>query len=195
MDTQISNIVKEVTTVGEWKEVVGYLNYLVSAEGEVLNINTGRILSQSVNPKGYRLVSLGKNGKYKQYLVHRLVAKAFIPNPDNKPVVNHKDSNRGNSNRSNLEWVTHKENSEHMVNNFRSPTQTMTILLDKTGNEICVFPSEARCLRYIYKRFRIERGYSEYEPIVGDDWDMELYKELSPVSRDRRPARVLKLNF
>ncbi|CDQ39975.1 HNH endonuclease [Virgibacillus salexigens] len=192
MDTQTLNKLNEITSVGKWKEVESYPNYMVNTDGDVLNKTNGKLLTHHINNGGYKFVRLRINGKPKQLLVHRLVAKAFIPNPDNKPVVNHIDSDRLNPKKSNLEWVTHKENSEHMVNSFRCPNQTLTILLDKMGNEICVFPSRIRCIRYIANRFRIEHGYDEGEAIVED---IEFYTELSPVSRDGRLARLFKLNF
>ncbi|WP_079525691.1 NUMOD4 domain-containing protein [Halobacillus hunanensis] len=193
MDTKTLNKINEITSVGEWKEVKGYPNYMVSTNGEVLSKTKGVILKHYINGGGYKVVSLRSNGRPKQFLVHRLVAIAFISNPDNKPVVNHIDSDRGNPKKGNLEWVTHKANSEHMVNSFRSPDQTMTILFDKRGEEICVFPSERRCLHYVYKHFRLEHGYDEGEEIVGDD--IEIYRELSAVLRDGIVAKRVKLNF
>ncbi|PTL37408.1 NUMOD4 domain-containing protein [Alkalicoccus saliphilus] len=139
MDAQTFNKIKEITSVGEWREVEGYPNYMVNTYGEVLNKNNGKIIKQHNNTGGYKFVCLRSYGKPKQLLVHRLVATAFIPNPDNRGVVNHIDSDRGNPQKSNLEWVTHKGNSEHMVDNFRSPNQTMTILLDKFEYEIFFF--------------------------------------------------------
>jgi len=59
---------------------------------------------------------LSKNGKSKQYSVHRLVAEVFIPNPNNKPVVNHKDGDKSNAYWLNLEWVTSSENTYHAFN-------------------------------------------------------------------------------
>jgi hypothetical protein len=73
----------------------------------------GRLLNPGKHPTGYIRVALSKQGKSQNKSVHRLVAEAFIPNPDNKPCVNHKDSNRANNKAENLEWCTHFENSKH----------------------------------------------------------------------------------
>ena len=69
------------------------------------------------NPKlGYFAVDLYNQNQRKKHYVHRLVAEAFIPNPDNKPEINHRDSNRQNNQIGNLEWVTSSENSQHAYN-------------------------------------------------------------------------------
>ncbi len=68
---------------------------------------------QHLNEGGYKLVSVTSNGKQWSLFVHRLVAKCFIPNPSNKPIVNHIDRNRSNNHVDNLEWCTPKENSQH----------------------------------------------------------------------------------
>ena len=72
-------------------------NYSVSQTGEVRNDKTNKILSQRIQ-QGYKHVGLTINGKGKSCRVHRLVAQAFIPNPENKPYVNHIDGNRSNNN-------------------------------------------------------------------------------------------------
>lgn len=73
-----------------------------------------RELKPTPNPKGYLKVSLGIGGnKHKSLSVHRLVALAFIPNPDNKPQINHIDADKTNNNVENLEWVTGQENHRH----------------------------------------------------------------------------------
>jgi hypothetical protein len=90
-------------------------NYEVSNLGEVRNINTKQI--KKLHPGGtsaYLMVQIYLiNGKRKNYLVHRLVAKYFIDNPFNKEQVNHIDGNKLNNNFANLEWVTPKENMKH----------------------------------------------------------------------------------
>lgn len=70
-----------------------------------------------VNRYGYKHIVLSENGKRKTYTVHKLVALAFIPNPDNKETVNHKDGVKSNCKAKNLEWATHKEQKEHAIRN------------------------------------------------------------------------------
>ena len=67
--------------------------------------------------KGYLQIELSANGKCRKFAVHVLVAKAFIPNPKNKPMVNHKDTNQMNCQANNLEWVTPSENTKHAFDN------------------------------------------------------------------------------
>lgn len=76
-----------------------------------------RVLKQQINPKGYVYATISVRNKTVNLNVHRLVALAFIPNPENKPEVNHKDGNKSNNHYSNLEWVTHKENIQHAIKN------------------------------------------------------------------------------
>lgn len=112
-----------------WKDVIEYEGlYQVSSFGNVRTIaryvNSShrgfigkRFIKQKImkpyNYGGYLGVALCKNGRYKQKLLHRLVAEAFIPNPDNLPCVNHKDENRQNNRVKNLEWCTHKYNNNY----------------------------------------------------------------------------------
>lgn len=105
----------------EWKEVVGYEGlYKVSDKGEVYTVKNNIMMKQ--RKKGiYYTVNLRKNDKSKNYFVHRLVAIAFIPNPDNKLVVNHIDRNGLNNNIKNLEWVTYSENSIHANKTEKHP--------------------------------------------------------------------------
>lgn len=107
-----------------WKPVVGYENlYEVSNLGRIrsfdrwvkskngsIRICRGRILKPGTDKRGYLYVVLCKNNKQKTYKVHRLVAEAFLPNPDNLPQVNHKDENKQNNNVENLEFCDCKYN-------------------------------------------------------------------------------------
>jgi hypothetical protein len=92
-------------------------NYEVSNSGEVRNIKTHFIKKlRSGSTSDYLMVQVYiKNGKRKNYIVHRLVAKYFIDNPLNKSQVNHIDGNKLNNHYSNLEWVTPKENMAHAI--------------------------------------------------------------------------------
>lgn len=109
-----------------WKDILGYEGkYQVSNLGDVRSLNynhTGEIklLKQGTNKKGYKLVNLSKNGKGKHYLVHRLVAMTFIPNPDDLPQINHKDENPSNNNVKNLEWCDAKYNINYGTRNERT---------------------------------------------------------------------------
>ena len=99
----------------EWKQIVVdgvEYDYEVSDEqGLVRNMRTGRILKARKNEKtGYILAMLYKNGKQKHFLVHRLVAIMWIPNPNNYDSVNHKDHNKENNNADNLEWMSIGDN-------------------------------------------------------------------------------------
>lgn len=109
-----------------WKDVVGYEGlYQVSNLGNIKSLNynrTGeeRILKPRTDKDGYLQVNLYNNKKLKTFKIHRLVAKAFIPNPDNKPEVNHKDEDKTNNCLTNLEWMTRLENNNYGTHNERS---------------------------------------------------------------------------
>ena len=93
-----------------WKKIDGYDNYSISSEGKVRNDKTGRILKAGHNRNGYEFVTLHKNGKKKSFLVHRLVAIMFLPNPENKPCVDHINCVRDDNRVENLRWCSQKEN-------------------------------------------------------------------------------------
>ena len=102
----------------EWRAIVGTNGeYKVSNTGKVMTTKTGRILKPCIDQRGYERVCLFKADRTRRYKVHRLVAMAFIPNPNSKPQVNHIDGNKRNNNIDNLEWVTNDENFRHSMEN------------------------------------------------------------------------------
>lgn len=102
------------TNTTMWKDILGYEGlYKVSDSGDVYNIKSKRKLKLTVSDAGYHKVNLRNNGSVKTHLVHRLVALSFIPNPKEKPQVNHIDEDSLNNSLSNLEWCTPKENCNH----------------------------------------------------------------------------------
>lgn len=105
------------------KTIQGYENYSVAEDGRVFNNKTGRELKCKVERSGYIRVGLCMNNTKSLHSVHRLVALAYIPNPDNKPQVNHKDMNKANNHASNLEWCTMEENHRHAWANGRKETR------------------------------------------------------------------------
>jgi len=122
--------------IEEWKDIEGYKIYQVSSFGNVRNKNTGRILKPGLSG-GYYSVGLS-NIKTRTYRLHILVAKAFIPNPENKNTVNHKDKNGLNNNIKNLEWNTVPENNKHRSNGvIQTTNQNLEIYrIDLNTNEI-----------------------------------------------------------
>ena len=113
-----------------WKDVVGYEGlYEVSNLGcfrKISNNGEKVSLKSTKNSCGYYTIRLRKNKKAKQYRISRLIAEAFIPNPENKPYVDHIDTNKENNRADNLRWVSPSENSnnpisrEHMLKSWKS---------------------------------------------------------------------------
>lgn len=101
-----------------WKDIEGYENlYQISNMGRVRSLRYGKvkILKNGINKNGYCKVALVKNSVYKNFYVHRLVAIHFIPNPENKPHIDHINTDRADNRVENLRWVTNKENHNNAL--------------------------------------------------------------------------------
>ena len=123
--------------------------YSVDEYGSVFDKYKNKYIKHFNNGFGYEYVMLSLNGKYKQYKVHRLVAQAFIPNPENKPFVNHIDCDRSNNYYKNLEWCTQKENINYAqrVNSSFNDRNKKVEQYDKENNLINTYESISEASR------------------------------------------------
>ena len=145
-------------------------DYEITRDGIVINKHTGRILKLQPNGKGYLRFSIRENGKLKFLFVHRLVAKMYVPNPYNKPQVNHIDGDKKNNRADNLEWVTNYENRRHAVTNglhLSGEKCPWSKLTKEDANYIRAHPNVPRV--EMAKKFNISRG-AVYSIVHGRIW-------------------------
>lgn len=150
-----------------WKDIPGYEGkYQVSNTGKVRSLNynnTGKteVLKPCISNMGYKLINLWKNGKGKNYLIHRLVALAFIPNPNNYPMINHKDENPKNNAVWNLEWCTPQYNINYGTRNERASNSMKGKYKGKnnpSAKSVLMFTLDGEFIR----RFECVRDANEY---------------------------------
>ena len=136
-------------------------DYIISDKGNIKNKITGKTLKQSTNANGYKFVGLYvSTGNVKFKRVHILVAEAFIPNPENKPTVNHKDGNKFNNCYENLEWATHREQNIHAYKiGLMKPRKGLdshyTKIDEETVHNICRLLSQGKSLVNISKELNV----------------------------------------
>lgn len=129
-----------------WKDINEYEGlYQISNYGEVKSINKKIIKKPSKLPKGYLQICLSKNGKSKYVSIHRLVAQAFIPNPNNLPCVNHKDCNPQNNKVSNLEWISYKDNNNYKNHHLKRYISSLIYYMRKD------YPNELNIIKDLEK--------------------------------------------
>jgi hypothetical protein len=121
----------------DWKTIADFPNYDVSSLGNIRNNKTGKTMKICVK-SGYYNISLVTDKNKQTFKVHRLVALAFIENPENKQEVNHKDKNKLNNHVSNLEWMTRRENNIHRCEGAKitSNKNKVVLRIDVSTNEI-----------------------------------------------------------
>ena len=166
-----------------WKDIIGYEGtYQVSNLGNVRSLhwnhsNKIRLLTPFLN-SGYLRVGFRTNNVLKNYLIHVLVANAFIPNPESKPQVNHKDGNKLNNNVSNLEWVSASENVVHakthnLINKNPcrwKPCKINQLSLD--GEIIATYPSQREASRQLnLNQARISYAIAGNRPYANFLWE------------------------
>ena len=97
----------------EWRSINCYINYQVSNVGRVRNSKTGRILKPNLGSNGYFMVGLSKNGGVKTHMIHQLVAREFLRNPNDKPCIDHIDGNKTNNSLDNLRLCSYSQNNRN----------------------------------------------------------------------------------
>jgi hypothetical protein len=152
----------EQKTVEQWKTIKGFEMYEVSNLGRVRSNNNPKnpkLLKQGTSVNGYKTVALVKvkgSGNSQTKQVHRLVAEAFIPNPDGKPFIDHIDTNPANNVPENLRWVTTEENANNTITKARVTAANqkraiersqMVLVYDKDYNLLSAFTSTADAAR------------------------------------------------
>jgi hypothetical protein len=144
-----------------WKKIENYPKYEISDCGLLMN-SRGNILKPGKIVDGYLCVDLYKNGKRKTCKIHRLVAQAFIPNPENKPQVDHIDRDRTNNHVDNLRWATSSENSQNTGVRCTNKLGIKNISYDKSQN------------RYVYKKIiQGEKKFSKLSKLLKKQYILE----------------------
>ena len=189
----------------EWKDVVGYEGiYEVSDTGLIRSHEDKttftkkhgkrkwqqRILKDKT-PKGRdSRVSLWKNGESKDFLVHRLVASAFIPKIEGKESINHIDGNPKNNHVSNLEWCDHTGNNNHAFDNHLMTSNDKVILMDKKTEEAIYFRSKAKASEFLGKN----KGYLSGR-IMSGRYELDRYWVfVNPGLTSKQPKKIRRLN-
>lgn len=137
-----------------WKEYPKNSNYLVSDDGQIMSKRFNKILTPKMNWDGYHRIQIWKENKNQFVSWHRIIAETFVPNPENKPYINHKNGIKSDNRAENLEWCTQQENIIHAWKtglskhkNNKAGCSKAVIQMDLFGNEINSYPSQMEAQR------------------------------------------------
>jgi len=151
-------------------KIKDYQDYEITERGEVFSLKFGR--RQKLKPNcndGYPYINLYRYGRQRTFKVHRLVAEAFLPNPEGKKCVNHKNGDRADNSVENLEWVTHSENMSHAYRELKRKTpqggksgvlhhgSKSVVQLDKIGNVVSEYGSTHEAARAGFDQGHVAR--------------------------------------
>ena len=164
----------------EWRDIKGYEGlYKISSNGEIYSLISGKERKLKISKSnGYVLIDLYKDGIGKWYRVHRLVAEAFIPNPNNLPIVMHLDNNKQNNHYTNLKWGTISENTQQAFDDELIDAFDTYLLTNRTNKIIC-------------------KGYIEIIELTGYSKNSiyEYIKTNKPIKRGKyKDYKIFKIN-
>jgi hypothetical protein len=126
--------------------------YMIFPNGNVMNVNSGKILKPQLHTKGYLQVQLSVKCKPIKKFIHRLLANYFIDNPNNLPTINHKDGNKLNNSLSNLEWCSYSYNNKHAYDNNLTTSRAKKIeMLSINNKKLKTFNSTVEAEQFLQK--------------------------------------------
>lgn len=173
-----------------------FKDYQINENGDVFN-SLGQKIKTFINSRGYIGFSIcykdasTNKSRTKNFLVHRLLAEAFIPNPENKPQVNHVDGDKTNFSLSNLEWVTASENCIHAIEN--KLYKTVNILTAKESIEIIsLFNSGNFDVTFVSKKYNV--SYSQVYNLIFDNRTKSDLKHLIKITKKEYVGEPLKFD-
>ncbi len=174
-----------------WKDIQGYEGfYKVSTHGNVRSverlvkvgcserINKGRLMALTCDTDGYFQLHLSKNSIVKVYKVHRLVAETFIPNPENKPLPNHKNGLKQINHYKNLEWVTHAENSQHAYDTGLHVALTGEAHQNSKRKDTDILEIRRLHSEYGYTYHKISKMVGIHQSIIGKIIKRQIWKHI-----------------